>query len=322
MRLGITMGDASGVGPEILLRAYQNGELSSDVFAYGDAAILKAGADILSLDVALNVIDQPSALAPGFLNVIDLGHLAATDLVPGKVDLKAGAAARAYVLRATTDALAGKIDAMITLPMNKEATRLSDPNFCGHTELIADACGTDNFTLMLATPQVVCTHVSTHVSMEESIARCKTERVLNVITLTHDTLCRFIAEPRIAVCGLNPHAGENGLFGMQDLEQIKPAVERARANGIDAEGPLPGDTAFYLAVHQDRYDGVVCQYHDQGHGPMKLLAFESGVNVTAGLPIIRTSVDHGTAYDIAWQGKAFTAGLIHAIDYARKLAED
>ena len=322
MPFGITMGDASGVGPEILLRAYHANLLANDVFAYGDVAILAAGAELLDLDISLNVIQQPSELIPDTLNVLDLDCLTSADLTPGKVNRKAGAAARNYVLRATADALAGKIRAIVTLPMNKEATRLSDPTFCGHTELIAAACGTDNFTLMLVTPEVVCTHVSTHVSMEESIARCKTDRVLNVITLTHDTLQRFIPNPRIAVCGLNAHAGENGLFGMQDLEEIKPAVDQARINGIDAEGPLPGDTTFYLAVHQDRYDGIVCQYHDQGHAPMKLLAFESGVNVTAGLPIIRTSVDHGTAFDIAWQGKAFTDGLIHAIDYARKLASD
>ena len=157
--------------------------------------------------------------------------------------------------------------------------------------------------------------------MEESIIRCKRKRILQVILATNDLLRRFIDKPRIAVCGLNPHAGENGLFGRQDLEEIKPAVSDAVAMGIDVDGPVSGDTVFYLAIRQDQYDGIVCQYHDQGHGPMKLLAFESAVNVTAGLPIVRTSVDHGTAFDIAWQGKAFTEGLVHAINFARKLVK-
>ena len=319
-RLGITMGDASGVGPEILLRAYAAGEVANDVFVYGDHAILEAGQTLLGISVPLQRISDPGECIDDKLNILDLGLLAAEDLTPGVISKQAGAAARAYVVRAAQDALAGKHAGMVTLPMNKEATQLTDPTFCGHTELIADTCDTDNFTMMLATPDVACTHVSTHVSMQDSIANCKTERVLNVIRLTHETLKRFMEKPRIAVCGLNPHAGENGLFGMEDIEQIVPAVKQAQQEGIEAVGPLPGDTVFYQAVHRDRYDAIVCQYHDQGHAPMKLIAFETGVNVTVGLPIIRTSVDHGTAFDIAWQSKAFTHSLGHATDYARKLA--
>ena len=206
------------------------------------------------------------------------------------------------------------------MPMNKEATQLTDPGFVGHTEFIADHCGVDRVTMMLTAGDLAVTHVSTHCSLAEAITKVQTQRVVDVVELTNATLSRFLERPRIAVCGLNPHAGEHGLFGREDIEQIAPAIERAQAAGIDATGPHPADTVFFQAVHRHRYDAIVCMYHDQGHGPMKLLAFESGVNVTLGLPIIRTSVDHGTAFDIAWQGIAFTESLDHALAYARKLA--
>ena len=158
------------------------------------------------------------------------------------------------------------------------------------------------------------------VRCKQAIERVQPDRVRQVIDLTQDALARFLPSPRIAVCGLNPHAGEHGLFGREDIDRIVPAIESAVADGIDASGPHPADTVFFQAVHRDRYDGIVCMYHDQGHGPMKLLAFDRGVNVTLGLPIIRTSVDHGTAFDIAWTGQAFTDSLTHALAYARRLA--
>jgi 4-phospho-D-threonate 3-dehydrogenase / 4-phospho-D-erythronate 3-dehydrogenase len=224
------------------------------------------------------------------------------------------------VLAATTDALAGSVAGIVTMPMNKEATQLSDPTFVGHTELIAAACGVQRYTMMLTAGDLAVTHVSTHVSLREAIRRVTTPRVVEVIELTHETLLRFIERPRIAVCGVNPHAGEHGLFGSEDAEHIVPAIEAAQAAGIDASGPHPADTVFHQAVHRKRFDAIVCMYHDQGHTPMKLLAFESGVNVTVGLPITRTSVDHGTAFDIAWQGVAFTGSLDHALRWARRLA--
>jgi 4-hydroxythreonine-4-phosphate dehydrogenase len=206
------------------------------------------------------------------------------------------------------------------MPMNKEATQLSDPGFVGHTELIAELCGAPRVSMMLTNGPLAVTHVSTHCSLREAIERVRAERVLDVIHLTNDALARFLDAPRIAVCGLNPHAGEHGLFGTEDADHITPAIAAAVAEGIDASGPHPADTVFFQAVHRQRYDAIVCMYHDQGHGPMKLLAFDTGVNVTLGLPIIRTSVDHGTAFDIAWQGTAFTASLEHALAYASKLA--
>jgi 4-hydroxythreonine-4-phosphate dehydrogenase len=310
--LAITMGDASGVGPEIVLRRWVEGDLGDDVVVYGDASILRHGADLLGLD-----IDWRS------FPLVDLGLLTADDHRPGELDAKSGAAARTYVERATHDALAGTVAGIVTMPMNKEATQLGDPTFVGHTEFVAGLCGVEKVTMMLTAPtangSIAVTHVSTHCSLAEAIRRVTTERVLDVVHLTHEVLHRFLPSPRIAVCGLNPHAGEHGLFGREDIDQIAPAIEQARREGLDVTGPHPADTVFFQAVHRGRYDAIVCMYHDQGHGPMKLLAFESGVNVTLGLPIVRTSVDHGTAFDIAWKGIAFTGSVQHAVAYARQL---
>jgi 4-hydroxythreonine-4-phosphate dehydrogenase len=312
MTLAITMGDASGIGPEILLRRFVEHGLGPDVLVYGDADILRHGAELLGLQIDWSAFP-----------LVDLGLLTVDDHRPGQLDALSGAAARSYVERATLDALAGKVAGIVTMPMNKEATQLTDPSFVGHTEFIAELCGVQKVTMMLtaATPSgsIAVTHVSTHCSLQDAIQRVRAERVLDVVQLTNDVLRRFIERPRVAVCGLNPHAGEHGLFGTEDIEHIAPAIEAARAQGIDATGPHPADTVFFQAVHRNRYDAIVCMYHDQGHGPMKLLAFDSGVNVTLGLPIVRTSVDHGTAFDIAWQGVAFTDSVGHALDYARKL---
>lgn len=330
--MAITMGDPSGVGPEIVLRSAAAGRLAGaagPVVVYGDAAILRHGAHLLGLDLAITAVESVADLDPAQpgadgLTVVDLGLLGVGDHRPGVLDRASGAAARAYVQRATADALAGSVAGLVTMPINKEATQLSDPGFVGHTEMIAAQCGAARVTMMLTAAtgggSLAVTHVSTHCSLRDAIERVRVDRVLDVIELTHTTLQRFLDRPRIAVCGLNPHAGEHGLFGDEDHTHIAPAVERAVAAGIDATGPHPADTVFFQAVHRGRYDAIVCMYHDQGHGPMKLLAFDTGVNVTLGLPIIRTSVDHGTAFDIAWQGVAFTDSLDHALAYAWRLA--
>ena len=318
--MAITMGDPSGVGPEIVLRHFA---AVPDAFAqavvYGDVSILRHGAELLDLEIDIVAIDAPGDARQGVLNVLDLAGMSVADHRPGRLDAASGAAARAYVERATADALAGTIAGLVTMPMNKEATQLSDPAFVGHTEMIAAQCGVQRVTMMLTNGPLAVTHVSTHCALREAIERVRTPRVLDVIQLTNDVLRRFLDAPRIAVCGLNPHAGEHGLFGGEDVEHIAPAIEQACAAGIDASGPHPADTVFHQAVHRNRYDAIVCMYHDQGHGPMKLLRFDTGVNVTLGLPIIRTSVDHGTAFDIAWTGVAFTDSLQHALDYAWKL---
>ena len=313
------MGDANGVGPEILLRCFAAGVIGDSVLAYGDASILGVGVRRLGLDVGIHAVDSTADAKPGVLNVVDLRALSAGDLRPGELDAKSGAAAVSYVERATHDALAGHVAGVVTLPVNKQAARELTPGFVGHTEFIAGLCQTEEYAMMLATPDVAVSHVSAHVSLREAILRVTRERVASVIRLTHEALGGAAASPRIAVCGLNPHAGEQGLFGTEESTHIRPAIDAERAHGVIVSGPFPADTVFYQAVQKDRFDAIVCMYHDQGHAPMKLVGFESAVNVTIGLPILRTSVDHGTAFDIAWQGKAFTGSLQAALAYAWRL---
>jgi 4-hydroxythreonine-4-phosphate dehydrogenase len=316
---GVTMGDSSGVGPEILLKAYAAGELHQAVVAYGDLEALQYYDGLLGLGTDLRRISSPSEYRPGPLNVIDHGLMRRGEITPGQLNRKSGQAAREYVVSATKAALAGQIAAMVTLPMNKEATQLSDPAFTGHTELIGALCGAKDVTIMLASEQLIVTHVTTHVSLQNAIQAVKKERICAVLRLTTDALRRLMPEPRIAVAGLNPHAGENGLFGGEEIQEIRPAIEWAQQQGMPVEGPFPPDTVFYLAVRKKKFDAVVCMYHDQGHVPLKLLDFEGGVNVALGLPIIRTSVDHGTAFDIAGQGVASTKSFGRALDFAVRL---
>ena len=320
MILGVTMGDSNGVGPEILLNAYRAGELRHPVVAFGDLSVLAECNRRLNYAVPLRALSAVRDWADDALNVVDLCLLQADDIRPGQINAKSGAAAREYVIAAAKAALDGRIAAMVTLPMNKEATQLSDPRFVGHTELIGQVCGAREVTIMLVSDKLTVTHVSTHCSLRQAIERCRKDRILRIIRLTCEACARLKERPRVAVAGLNPHAGEHGLFGREEIEEIQPAVEQARREGLPVEGPVPPDTVFYMAVKRGRYDAVVCMYHDQGHIPSKLLDFEGGVNVALGLPIIRTSVDHGTAFDIAWQGVASTRSLVAAVDLAARMA--
>lgn len=308
---GITLGDSSGIGPEILLKAFAADQLPRPFQVFGDRAVLSYYNNKLALGLQVDALD-----------VRDPGLLQSSDVHPGQLSKQSGAAARQYVVNATKAALAGEITALVTLPINKEATQMTDPNFTGHTELIGELCGSDDVTIMLVSDQLIVTHVSTHVSLKTAIARAKKERVLKIIQLTGAAVSRLRSNPRIAVAGLNPHAGENGLFGEEEIKEIRPAVEQAIKEGIPVEGPLAPDTLFYLAVQKKKFDAVVCMYHDQGHIPLKLLDFEGGVNVALGLPIVRTSVDHGTAFDIAGKGVASTRSLLRAIELALRLTNN
>jgi 4-hydroxythreonine-4-phosphate dehydrogenase len=314
------MGDASGVGPEILLKAFAAGELPKPFVAYGDLEALRFYNERLGYDVALRKIESPAQYQQGSVNVVDQGMLEAVDITPGQLNRKAGQAAREYVVAATRAALAREISAMVTLPMNKEATCLSDPGFTGHTELIGALCGAKDVTIMLASDDLIVTHVSTHVSLLNAIRSAKQPRIQTIIQLTVEAVRKLVPNPRIAVAGLNPHAGEHGLFGNEEIEEIIPAVQWAQAQGFPVEGPLPPDTVFFMAVKRKKFDAIVCMYHDQGHIPSKLLDFEGGVNIALGLPIVRTSVDHGTAFDIAGKGIASTHSLIRAIEFAERLS--
>ena len=320
MIIGITAGDSCGIGAEVLLKAHMRGEVKHPVVVFGDADVLAYYNETLGYGVPLRMVDAVTDCAGGCLNVLDAGILKRGELTVGRVNAKSGRAAREYVVAATKAALAGRIAAMVTLPMNKEATQLSDAGFTGHTELIGGLCGAGDVTIMLASEQLIVTHVSTHVSLAAAIERARQDRILAIIRLTWEALRKIRSNPRIAVAGLNPHAGEHGIFGDQEITEIRPAVERAKREGVAVEGPFPPDTVFYMAVRQKKFDAVVCMYHDQGHIPLKLLDFEGGVNITLGLPIIRTSVDHGTAFDIAGQGVASTASFVRALEFAARLA--
>ena len=320
MLFGVTMGDSCGIGPEVLLKAFGPGQLGHPVVVYGDLDVLEFYNASLGYGVRLHRISRPAEYRPGGLDVIDHGLMRGAELTIGRVNARSGRAAREYVVAATRAALAGEIAAIVTLPMNKEATQLSDPGFVGHTELIGELCSRSDVTIMLVSEQLIVTHVSTHVSLAQAIERVKKERICTILELTVDAVRRLRPQARVAVAGLNPHAGENGLFGDEEIREIRPAVEWARDRGLPVEGPFPADTLFYQTVQKKRFDAIVCMYHDQGHVPLKLLDFEGGVNVTLGLPIVRTSVDHGTAFDIAGLGVASSTSLVRALDLAARLA--
>ncbi|HUX21541.1 MAG TPA: 4-hydroxythreonine-4-phosphate dehydrogenase PdxA [Spirochaetia bacterium] len=316
--IAVTMGDPNGVGPEIALKAFADGQTNEPWLLVGDLSVVEYAQRRLGLSIPVRRVSNLSEAEAGQLNLLDVGAIGGEALRPGEVDAKAGGAALEYIRRATELAISKSVEAVVTLPVNKEAVRLSHPGFTGHTEYIAGLCGVERYTMMLASDKLIVTHVSTHVALKEAISRVTTERVLEVIDLTYEALSRFLRQPRIAVAGLNPHAGEHGSFGDEDENEIAPAIRRAAARGLIVSGPEAPDTVFHRAA-AGAFDAVVCMYHDQGHIPMKLLGFDVGVNVTIGLPIIRTSVDHGTAFDIAYKGTAKTTSFIAAFQFAQKL---
>lgn len=254
-------------------------------------------------------------------SVLDLPFAAANDFEPGKVDPRCGEAAYQFVLAAIDAGLAGQIDAIATAPLNKEAMHAAGHKYPGHTEIFAERMRAERSCMMLTSEELTCSFVTVHVGYREVPDLLSVERILEVIDLTVIAMRRIRGrEPKLLICGLNPHAGENGLFGDREEERfVVPAVAAARARGISIEGPLPPDTVF-LPWRRKAFDAVVCLYHDQGHIPLKALAFDSAINTTLGLPVIRTSVDHGTAFDIAWQGKASPNSLFEAVKLAARLA--
>jgi 4-hydroxythreonine-4-phosphate dehydrogenase len=321
--IAATMGDPAGIGPEILARTFADAGFGEEnhVVVVGDPKMLERAASLIDLPLRVNVVDQPedARFEAGTVDVIPETELP-EDLVFGELDARAGDAAFRYVERATRLAAAGRVAAIATAPLNKEAMHLAGHKYPGHTEILAELTGTRDYAMMLVTDELKVIHVSTHVSLQEAIDRARPERELAVIRLADESLRKLgVERPRVAVAGLNPHAGENGLFGTEDAEQIAPAVAAAVEEGIDATGPHPPDTVM-MRARTGAFDIVVVQYHDQGHIPIKLMGFDTGVNVTVGLPFFRTSVDHGTAFDIAGTGEADPASLRAAIDLARTLA--
>lgn len=313
--IGITMGDPNGVGPEIILKAFLKGKWLERSCVIGDYSVLQFCNRALNYQIPLHKMNSLSDWQSGVVNILDQEVLVEKDLTIGKVSDKGGLASLKYIKKATELALGGSIEAIVTLPINKEAVRLVEKDFQGHTDYIAALSRISDYTMMLVSDSLIVTHVSMHVSMRQALERVRKDHIVKVIRLTHEAVSRLRPKARIAVAGLNPHAGEHGAFGSEEISEISPAVEITRAEGLDISGPLPPDTVFYQAVN-GKFDAVVCMYHDQGHIPLKLLAFEDAVNVTLGLPIIRTSVDHGTAYDIALQGKASRKSFCNALELA------
>jgi len=334
--IGITMGDPASIGPEITVKAFARPEIRevSRPLVIGDLRVLERARRIVGHeDIALNAVSSPSeaAFAPDCIDVLDMALVDPDRLPVGQVSAEAGEAAFRYVEKVIALALSGEVDGTVTNAISKEAINLAGHHFSGHTELYAAYTDTKRYTMMLAHGDLRVVHVSTHVSLREACDRVKKERVLEVIRIAWQA-CRDlgIESPRVGVAGLNPHSGENGMFGREEIDEIMPAIRAARAEGIDADGPVPPDTVFSKA-RGGWYDIVVAMYHDQGHIPLKLLGFVydrqqgrwdavEGVNITLGLPIVRTSVDHGTAFDQAGLGTANPLSLINAVGYAARLA--
>lgn len=336
--IAITMGDPASIGPEITAKVFHNPALyeKCQPLLVGDACVMERALQICGCsELKINKIkDVSEALfTSGTIDVLDMGLVDLDKLEIGQVSAMAGEAAFQYVTKVIDLALSGKVDATVTNAFNKEAVNLAGHHYSGHTEIYADLTGTKNYTMMLAHENVKVVHVSTHVSLREACDRVKKQRVLDVIRIA-DTACKSlgIEKPKIGVAGLNPHSGENGLFGQEEIDEIIPALDEAKAEGIQVDGPVPPDTIFSKA-RGGWYDIVVAMYHDQGHIPLKLLGFVynqeeqkweavAGVNITLGLPIIRVSVDHGTAFDQAGKGTANELSLLNAIEYAILFAEN
>lgn len=319
------MGDPAGIGPEVVLKALAHPEVFAQArpLVVGDRVMLEraahwVGATDLRYDVVTRVED--GRYQPGVITLLDLQMSPPGGYAVGQVSADAGRAAVAFVFRACDLAMEGQVDAVVTAPLNKAAMHAAGFTYPGHTELLAERTGAERVSMLLVGPSLRIVHVSTHVALTEAIRRVTRQRVEDVIEIARDSCQALgIEQPRIAVAGLNPHASEGGLFGDEELREVIPAIEAARARGLDVSDPQPPDTVFLRAT-KGEWDIVVAMYHDQGHIPMKLLAFDSGVNVSIGLPILRTSVDHGTAFDIAGLGRASENSMLAAIDVAVQMA--
>ncbi len=323
--LAITMGDAAGCGPEIIVKALDNPHFYQlcRPLVFGDLGRIKLAASLVNSSLTITKAENihTGVYQHGHVDVLDFDNIP-EDLPFGQVDERAGHAAFTYIEAAIQQALKNQVAAIVTAPINKEALHKGGHHFPGHTEILAELSHTADYAMMLAGDALRVIHVTTHVSMVDAAKLIKKDRVLRIIRLADRTLRLLgLEKPRIAVAGFNAHAGENGLFGREDMDEIAPAVLAAQEDGIAATGPIPPDTVFYRTVCRKEFDIVVVMYHDQGHIPIKLLGFDNGINVTVGLPFLRTSVDHGTAFDIAGTGVADSCSMSAAIEFAARLAD-
>ena len=322
--IALTLGDPAGTGPEIILKALAQPEVSGlgRLLVVGDAATLDRAQTYAGTRLAIRSVNAPAEakFAPHSIDVLDLKNDDLSHLQLGRVDPMAGQAAFESIHRATDLALAGEVGAIVTSAINKAALNAAGHHFDGHTGLLAHLCSSPGATMMLVADKLRVSHVSTHVPLRVAIDRVRPERIVKVLQLTHDAIRRLgIDRPRLAVAGLNPHAGEGGLFGDEEEKFIAPAIAQARTLGLDAHGPFAGDTIFFRTL-QGEFDAAVAMYHDQGHVAAKMLGIWRGVNVTLGLPIIRTSVEHGTDFANAGTGRSDPRSLIEAIRLAVTMA--
>lgn len=318
--LALTMGDAAGSGPEIITKALAIPEISTICrpVVIGDAATMQAALKITGAPGNIRSIKKlPEAMfQEGTIEVIDLHNIQLERLVRGRVDAMAGKAAYQYIKLATNIALSGECDAIVTSAINKEALNNAGYHYDGHTQLLAELCGVPFVAMMLVSGNLRVSHVTTHISLHRAIKLIRPERILTVLKLTREALPLMgVNKPHIAIAGLNPHAGEGGLFGDEEAQYITPAVESARKQGINVTGPLPPDSVFFRAA-EGQFDAALAMYHDQGHIAVKMLGITEGVNITLGLPIIRTSVDHGTVFGKAGKGTADATSLVQSIKLA------
>ena len=319
------MGDAAGIGPEIIVKLFAAG-LPYPAVVYGDAGVLQATIALLNMSESLHVeLVSEAGIAhsrPGSIPVLNRWQALPASLPPGQLSAEAGRGAYEYLCHAIDDAQAGLLRAVVTAPLNKKAMQAGGIDFPGHTEILAERTGTSRYAMMLANPELRVILVTIHVALQQVSALISYEAELDTIRLAHRACLQAgIEQPRIAVAGLNPHAGEDGRFGQEEIMVITPAINQARTEGMDVNGPFPGDTVF-MRARQGEFDIVVAQYHDQGLIPVKYLGVDEGVNVTVGLPFVRTSVDHGTAFDIAGQGIADPGSLRSAYDLALSMTPD
>ena len=334
--IAITMGDPAGIGPEITAKALNRSELYQICrpLLIGDRSMMEMALRTTGLTLKLHTVQTPAdgLYEHGTIDLLDLGVMDGKPFACGRGSAVCGGAAYCYVAQAIRLAMEHSVDATVTNPLNKEALNLAGYHYSGHTEIYAELTGTKRYCMLLMDGDMMISHVSTHVSLMEACRRVQKGRILEVVSLTAEAVKKLTgrSKPRIAVAGLNPHCGENGLFGTEEAEQIQPAITEAIASGYDVEGPVPPDTLF-SKLRGGWYDAAVAMYHDQGHIPLKVIGFTynpkekkwdsvSGVNITLGLPIIRTSVDHGTAFDQAGTGQADETSLINAIEAAVKLS--
>ncbi|WP_392559566.1 4-hydroxythreonine-4-phosphate dehydrogenase PdxA [Orbus mooreae] len=323
--VAITMGDPAGIGPEIIAKSLQS-EIIKDIPAIviGSADLLKKQLSMKLFDnVHINVINKvaEAKFTPGVMNVIDVPLADINTLKPGQIQSQAGDLAYHCIHKATELALNKEVGSIATAPLNKEALHAAGHMYPGHTELLAKLTNSKDVAMVLYTENLKVIHVTTHVSLRNFLDNLNTQRIETVIQIAHDFLKKVgYDNPRIAVAGVNPHAGEHGLFGDEEIKFVTPAIKNMQEKAIQVIGPCAPDTVF-LQAHQGKFDMVVAMYHDQGHIPLKLLGFYDGVNIAAGLPFIRTSADHGTAFDIAWKGIAKPDSMIESIRLAAMLTK-